>query len=423
MFSPTGVRANPDITAPDTLGTLRRGSSLLGIFDELPPKHEIEDSLIGTFYACIHIRAFNAANAVTSTDEGMGWRVVRQSDEGFEPAPDSPWNDLLQRPNEHRGSFRIWYWAFIERLLRGRVSFIVGEGNAGLPESLHEVYAAFGHMQSIESDDGGTEGYVYHRSDGDRIRLEPDDVVESMAVHPTTPYEGYSVLDALWEQINQERYANKYLSQSFREGRAPMHYLSSEMDITQEEMERYGQEFSDKFLQQDRKQDFAAHSTIKEVPVFGSGTELKSPSINPDDFQMLESLGLTQETIHTVTGVPKSLYESDQADTADQQAFRTLIHLAVQPDITAMADDVTRGFERAFDAEPGALRVRAPDAMPTNRKKQEELNRRRMERGVSPAQIMEEEGEEIPDDHEEDLRTPRVPGTLKPINQSAPSPL
>lgn len=322
------------------------------------------------------------------------------------------------RPNEHRGAFRIWYWAFMERLLRGRVSWIVGEGTAGMPESLHEVYATFGSMRSIEADDGGTDGYVYHRADGERIRLEPEDVVESMAVHPTSPYEGYSVLDALWQHVAQERYGNKYLTQSFREGRAPMHYLSSEMDLTQEEMERYGQEFSDKFLQQDRQPDFARHSTIKEVPVFGSGTELKSPSIDPDSFQMLESMGLTQETIHTVTGVPKSLYESDQADTADQQAFRTLIRLAVQPDITAMASDLTKGFERAFGAEPGALKIRAPDAMPTDRKEQEELNRRRIERGVPPADIMEEEGEEVPDEHEDTLSTPHLPGTLKPAGQS-----
>lgn len=424
MFSPTGVRADPDITAPDMLGTSRQGTSLLGIFDEQKSEKEVEDSLIGTFYACIQIRAHAAANAVTATDEGLGWRVVRETSDGFEQAEDSPWQGLLMRPNEHRSAYRIWYWAFMERLLRGRVSWIVGDGPAGIPESLHEVYAAFGFMRSIESDDGGTEAYVYHRADGQRIRLQPDDVIESMMVHPTSPYEGYSVLDALWEQVNQERYGHKYLSQSFREGRPPMHYLSTEMDLTQEEMERYGQEFSDKFLQQDRQQDFARHSTIKEVPVFGSGTELKTPSIDPDSFQMLESLGMTQETIHTVTGVPKSLYSVEGGSEArDRQAFRTLIRLAVQPDVTAMAADLTKGFERIFGAEPGALKIQAPDAMPTDEERQEQLNRRRMERGVPPAVIMEEEGEDIPDEHEEDLRTPRIPGTLKAIDQQAPRPL
>lgn len=420
MFSPTGVRADPDITAPDTLGTLRRGSSLLGIFDDRPSEQEIEDSLIGTFYACIKIRAHAAANAVTSTDEGMGWSVVRPQEDGAEPAPDSPWQELLMRPNDHRSAYRVWFWAFMQRLLTGRVSFIVGEGAAGMPESLHEIYTAFGHMQSIESADGGVEAYVYKRADGQDIRLEPEDVVESMAVHPTSPYEGYSVLDALWQQVNQERYGSQYMSQSFREGRPPMMYLSSEHDLTKDEMERFGQEFSDKFLQQNRQPDFARHSTVKEVPVFGSGTELKSPSIDPDSWQMIESMGLTQEMIHTVTGVPKALYQPDTGNrAADRQAFKTLIRLAVQPDVTAMAADLTRGFERAFGAEPGALKVRAPDAMPTDEKQQEEIAQKRIERGVPPAQVMEEQGEEIPDEHEEDLRTPHLPGTLKQVGQAS----
>lgn len=418
MFSPNGVRADPDITTPDTLGTISRGSSLLGIFDDQPTEQEIEDTLIGTFYACIKIRAHAAANAVTSTDEGMGWEVVRRTDDGFEPAEDSPWRGLLRRPNEHRSAYRIWFWAFMQRLLRGRVSFIVGDGAGGIPESLHEVYTVFGYMRSIESRDGGVDSYVYHREDGERIRLEPEDVVESMAVHPTSPYEGYSVLDALWQQVNQERYANKYMSQSYREGRPPMVYLSSDHDLTEQEMTRYGQEFSDKFLQQDRKPDFAAHSTIKEVPVFGSGTEVKSPSIDPDSWQMIESMGLTQEMIHTVTGVPKTLYQPDTGNrAADRQAFKTLIRLAVQPDVTAMAADLTRGLERAFGAEPGALKVRAPDAMPTDEERREKIAQKRIERGVPPAEVMEEQGEEVPDEHEDILSTPHLPGTLKPAGQ------
>lgn len=416
MFSPTGIRAtDPDVLDPSLFGSGIGG--LLGVYDEQKSEREVEDSLLGTFYACIHIRCHTAATAVTRSAEDRGWKVMARTGDGVEPAKDSPWQQLLWRPNSHRSAYRVWYWAFMTRLLYGRASFIVG--GDPVPQSLHEVYKSFGKIEAVEAQDGGVDGYIFHRrSDGGRVSLEPQDVIESVAVHPNSPYEGLSVLDALWDQVQQERHGARYMSQSLREGRPPMFYLKSDQDLTSEEMTRYGQEFSDKFLQVDRQPDFAARSTVKEVPVLGSGTSMESPSINPDDWQMIESLGLTQEMIHTVTGVPKSLYATEGGSEArDRQAYRTLIRNAVQPDITSMAHELTRGLERAFGAEEGALVVSAPSAMPKDETMQENINLKRIKRGVPPTQIMEEQGEEVPEGQEE-LDQSFVSSEVQPIGSA-----
>jgi hypothetical protein len=58
----------------------------------------------------------------------------------------------------------------------------------------------------------------------------------------------------------------------------------------------------------------------------------------------------------------------------------------------------------------------APDVTPTDAVQQEEVNAMRLRRGVPPAQIMREQGEEVPEDQEEELDAPMVPTALRPLS-------
>jgi len=80
---------------------------------------------------------------------------------------------------------------------------------------------------------------------------------------------------------------------------------------------------------------------------------------------------------------------------------------------------MTKAFEASFGADPGVLRVQAPDVTPVDREEQETINEQRVRRGVPPAQVMREQGEDVPDEYAEDLETPRLPSTLKKISGSS----
>ena len=129
----------------------------------------------------------------------------------------------------------------------------------------------------------------------------------------------------------------------------------------------------------------------------------------------LEAQGLNHKVIFRVTGILEAYFEKGANRAESEAAERKVMEGTIQPLVNQAAQQLTLAFNLAFGAEPGQLRVAPPDVAPVSPGEREAINQQRLRRGVPPAVLMEEAGEEVPQSYEDDLSAPHLPSTLAPI--------
>jgi len=343
--------------------------------------------------------------------DSEGFKVKRVTGDGMEDVEEShPWMRLIRQPNEYRSAYDTWYWSRMAADVQGTAPFIVRDDGVGRPSALLEVFPSFGQMRERLNREGGVTGYVYHRSDGNDIRLSAEDVVTIKRTDPTVPHGTISILESLVYEVSSDQAAAAYRQKTYSEGRPPLLYMSTEQSIGPKKAREQGQRFKNEYMQ--------PGGEVKGVPVMYSGMELQSLGLDPDAFQMLESQELDHDVIFRVTGINSAYLDQGSNRAEAEQAERSILKGTIQPLLTQTAYQLTLSLKQAFGADEGALRVVPPDVRPQDPKQTEEVNRKRLERGVTPAQIMRERGEEVPAEHEEMLDQPFLPKGIVPAGQS-----
>jgi len=400
-------RADGDIVAPQTDVTL---SQSLGLFDRgQPSERQIRRELRGTLEACLRKRAELFARSCTPGGEHQGLMVKRETTDGMEPVEDShPWLRLLRQPNEYRSAYLFYYWTRFAADVQGSASYIVRDDGLGTPDALLEVFPSFGRIREKINREGGPSGYVYRKADGRREDLSAADVVQVKRIDPTTPHGTMSILESLAFETRSDRAAAEYRHKTYSEGRPSMLYLTTENNIGADKAREQGQQFKNRYM--------APNGDVKGVPVFYGGMEPGSFGINPDEFQMLESQELDHDVIFRVTGINSALMDQGSNRAEAEQAERSVLKMTIQPLLNQVAAQLTVNLRRAFSAD-NSLRVVPPNVAPKTESEQEEVNAQRLKRGVTPAEIMREQGEEVPEGHEEALDQPYLPKGLVPAGQ------
>lgn len=401
------ARADADIVASDTNVTF---SSIFGISDRgRPTERNVRRSLRGTFAACVRERAKLTARSAVPDLMSEGFRVERRTPDGWERVEENhPWMQLIQAPNRYRSAYEVWYWVSMAADLYGTASLIVGDDPRGVPEQLLEVYSVFGQIRAKGNRQGGIDGYVYQRN-GTPIRdLEHRDVMQVRRTDPTSPFESTSLLEELMHEVNADRYAATFRESTFKDGRPPLIQLTTDQEVSQKRAKEIGTRWKNEYMQEG--------GDVKGVPVGTHGLKAESISISPDEFQMLESQGLDHDVIFRVTGINSAWLDQGSNRAEAEQAEKRILKGTIQPRLNRIAGQLTTDFRTAFDPDI-PLRVRAPDVRPKDPEQQEAVNAQRIKRGVPRAQIMRENGEDVPDEYEDELETPLRPSTLSPESQ------
>jgi hypothetical protein len=394
---------DPDV-APVSSRSVTQAS---GLHDRgRPTERTIRKHNVSLFGKLVHMRADATARAIVGEQGEGGFSVQREAQGGAEEVePGHPWKRLLRRPNGAMPAYVFWHWASRVVDLWGACDLYVEHDRTGTPSALWPIFPEWGEVRPVLGRKGAVQGWVYYRG-GERDELEARDIVRLSLPDVTNLQETESLLERGIYELNRELHHANYESDFLEEGRPPNVYMTFDGSVDV----RDNQEAAD------RMQNRYMGKRANRVPAFGNGGELKSVALSPDDLQMLESREMTERRLHTITGVPEALFKTESSNRSTGEAAHwTLAQYTIQPRAVSLASQMRHGFERAFGADEGALMVVAPDVTPTDATEQEEINERRLRRGVPAADIMREQGEEVPDEHEEDLETPRLPSTLTPI--------
>lgn len=382
-------------------------SALTGLVDrDKPTDRDIRKHNVSLFSKLVGMRADATARAIVG-EQGQGGFQVESLQAGEYEAVEGghPWMRLIRRPNPDTAAYLFWHWVSRVVDLQGAAHLLVEDDAAGTPIALWPIYPEWGDVRPQLGDKGQVSGWVYYRG-GERVQYEARDIIRISLDDPVRAGETMSLLERGVYELSRELHHNKYEQDFLEDGRPPNVYLTFDNDVNVSA----NQEAADKVQQR------YMGKRANKVPALGNGGEMKTVALSPDDLQMLESRQMNERRLFTICGVPQALYKSESSNRSTGEAAHwTFAKYTIQPRAVHFSSQMTKDFERSFGADPGALRVQAPDVTPVDREEQETINEARVRRGVPPAQVMREQGEDVPDEYADDLETPRLPSTLKKV--------
>lgn len=381
-------------------------SRFSGVYDRGKPTDErIRQHNISIFGKCVTMRADALARAIVGEQGIEGFSVERQTTDGAETVePTHPWVQLMRRPNPSWGAYSLWHWASRVVDLQGAVHLYVVRDGRGVPEQLWPIFPEWGEVRPKLGDMGQLIGWVYYRG-GEIDHYDGSDIVRLRLPDVVNPFETQSLLEQGVYELSAEQSHQEYGEQFYRDGRPPNVYLSFDGEVSVQSSQEAAT----------RVQQGYMGERANKVLALQNGGRMRSPAISPDDLQMLETREMNERRIHTITGVPEALFSKESNRSNAREAQRLFAEYTIQPLAVSYADQMTQALERAFGADPGVLSVVAPDVTPKDAQEREVVNRKRIERGVPPAAIMREQGEEVPDEYADELDRPHLPGVLRPI--------
>lgn len=409
------VRQNPGGGEAEIVPTFSRGTRF-GIIDRAEPTNpQIRKHNVGIFAQAIQLRAERLAGAVTGLMPGQsGFDFMRRTRAEPEPVEEEhPWRQLIRHPNPTWPAFLFWRWMQQVRDFLGHSEAVVERDGAGMPVALWPVNPEWGRVKKVLDEKGATVRYEYDSYQG--AGSKAIDLENLLRIEHPDPVDGggtSSLLERGVYALTSELESKKYEKTFMEDGRPPNVYIKMEGTGELAVADRQG----DKEEGERMKQGYMG-SRANEVPVL-KNADFQSIGLNPEELQMLGAREMRKDEIFTITGTPPALFAKDPTNANVRAAEKIFAKVTLQPMAISTASEVRLQFEQIFRADEGMLQIQAPNMVPVDKAEQEEINQSRVSRGVPPAQIMEEQGEEIPEGHEEELRQSYIPNSLVPIGRA-----
>ena len=338
------VNYQPDNTAlfSHLMGSSRMFNS--GVNDPDGPSLDFQRKAFrGLIHRCSTIRANSFAEAMTTSC------VVREKGqrEYEEVEPDHAWVRLLRRPNPEYSALQLWEWVQRAKDItwNGAFLFIEFEGNFNRPKWLHPVTPAHGKVKPVPNERGtGIKEFVYFPIGGlEPVRVPREAVVWIRHVAPFSFYESVSILEATQYEALMHEYMSQYRIASLKDGAVPPLYLSVDGEFTQQQLDRWGEEFALRFMGMG-----VTKNPLGQLPVFGNKGELKSPMPNAQEIDYSNSMTGNATMILDGWGIPEGMVH-DKANRANAESARfTYVQNTAMPEARRNCDQLTIDLRRAY---------------------------------------------------------------------------
>ena len=286
-------------------------------------------------YACID----RLVKAVAST----GWVAQRRATRGWEPAPNSPLQLLLDEPCPAMS--RQTYWARQVQMLYltgNGVSVIVEDGR-GRPAELWPLDSRLVHALEGDPEIGPIGGYEYKTETGPRV-FEPEQIAHLLFPDPDSAVWGMAPLEAAAKAVDTDAEAREF-ALSGLQNRAVVDGLISFKEPLSREQHAHALE-----MWQARH---AGPANARGTAILGSDARFAQMSMSPAEMDFIESRRLTREEICAIFQVPPPLVGIyDNATLANIQIARFILWVdTVIPLLDDLSSALTTSVARRFGRE------------------------------------------------------------------------
>jgi len=206
-------------------------------------------------------------------------------------------------------------------------------------------------------------GYIYEL-DGQRIPLEPEEIVHFRRWHPANDYYGLSALEAARLAVSSDRAMAEWNLQTFgQENGVPAGIVSIREFVTDADFERIKRDWKTSYGGTQRRTAFLR----------GGGIEWHDIGLSHQDLDFLKGREAHRDEILQIFGVPTGLISDNATEANATVAERLFIERTLYPKLVRIAQKITvdllpfweRGAEAAFDdIRPTDTQARLPKSAP-----------------------------------------------------------
>ena len=304
--------------------------------------------LAGAPYARLYQQSpwvYVAVNRISEAAALAPIHIYRRTSAGRVEAPGHPLARLLAAPNPHLSQFELIEQTVGALELAGNAFWYLAADARGLPA---EIWPLAPERVSVVPDpERYIRGYVYEL-DGQRLPLEPEEIVHFKRWHPANDYYGLSALEAARLAVGSDRAMAEWNFQTFgQENGVPAGIVSIKEFVTDADFERIKRDWKASYGGTQRRTAFLR----------GGGIEWHDIGLSHHDLDFLKGREAHRDEILHIFGVPTGLISDNATEANATVAERLFIERTLYPKLVRIAQKITvdllpfweRGGEVAFD--------------------------------------------------------------------------
>ena len=403
--SPDKIRG---IENPDILPSQFRYTELLSDQKTRLSEDKIRSAYISLVQMLIQFRARNACSGFMSA------KVKRRisSDQSEEVEEENPWRVLFENPCLHEPASSSYNWLFQMLDTRGAADFLVWTQSLmgrNYPYSLIPIYPEFGYVTPVYNGAIQLEGWSLRLSDGNTLRLAPEDVIRIKVAYPGNPYQCLSKIEAAAYEIDARTAHNVYIRDAARNQGLPRVMLEADKNIDPTAVKKAARDFARQY----------SRAGKDGVPTSTDGLKVVPLTISPKDIEFLGQVKSTKTDIYDIFEVQESIFSGEAYATGRNAARLAFIENVLQYLVNDVCSQFSFELGRVFKLNKrGSLYLEPQNLLPVDRTQQIKNAESLMRIGVPVNRLLEDLGEEPVDGGDTSL----VPMGFQPLSVAVEGP-
>ena len=232
---------------------------------------------------------FAAVNVIGNAVARVRWRLLKNDEE----VRDHPVVKLIQKPNPQMTRWELWKKTIMHLETTGNSYWYTPLNKLGVPAEIWIIPP--NRMKIVPNDDGTIKGYLYQYGNK-KLAFEPNEIIHLKYPHPTDPYYGMGVLEAVAYEYDTDLIMKKYQYNLLKNRAMPDVIIKGRM--TQEQREALKAEWISAYRGVDRAGKVAVLN-FPDVEIQTLGQTLK-------DLEYIAGRKFTRDSILHIWGIPPS---------------------------------------------------------------------------------------------------------------------
>ncbi len=191
---------------------------------------------------------FACTNAIAERLADIELKLQQKTKDGWQdlaPTGSSPALDLIHHVNDFQSFYELVYGYAAYQELHGNSFWYLPRSSNGKVAEIWQLDPT--RVQVVKSKKEFISGYVFMNEIGEKVPLEPEEVIHFKRFHPLNPYRGMGTVEAAALAIDTDTYASEWQRNFFGNSAIPSAILSSEGTLNQEAYDRIKANWDAKF--------------------------------------------------------------------------------------------------------------------------------------------------------------------------------
>ena len=245
-------------------------------------------------------------------------------------ASDHPLYRLLNAPNPYLSRFELLEQTVGTLELFGNAYWFLAGDNRGRPVEIWPLQPD--RMRIVPDAERFVRGYIYEL-DGQRIPLEPAEIVHFKRWHPANDFYGLSALQAARLAVLSDQAMANWNHAAFGQDRSiPAGMVVIKDFITDADFERLKRDWRASYGGGERRTAFLR----------GQGVEWQNIGLSHQDLDFLQGRAANRDEILNIFGVPIGMLSENATEANAKVAERLFIERTLWPKLTRIAGKITR---------------------------------------------------------------------------------